>query len=202
MSSNRLNFDLAAFCALPLVRRGHQSLVVALAVFLLAVVVLREPFHGYLAEVHISGPSTAGLDLDDAVLWLKKAEPHLAAVATPAGEISAKCEIRATYVAPHPRPALLHLDELADRWLYQYLPDRLQTFRRNTLASLRTAAAGARQREDAVQEQLEALRQRQVAAVLAMRGQPSATPGMLANERERRRDGETERRRNCCSAAL
>src|SRR5437868_10779525 len=126
-------FQIGSICELPPVRRLHQALAVGLAVFMLTLVVLREPCHGYLAEVHISGPSTVGLDLDDAVNWLKKAEPHLAAVATPAGEISAKCEIRATYVAPHPRPAVLHLDELADRWLYQYLPDRLQASRRSAL---------------------------------------------------------------------
>src|SRR5437773_2763878 len=123
MSPGRFSFDLHSLCELPLVRRLHQALAVGLAVFMLTLVVLHEPFHGYLAEVHISGPSTAGLDLDEAVQWLRKVEPHLAAVATPAGEISAKCEIRATYVAQHPKQTLLHLDELADRWLYQYLPD-------------------------------------------------------------------------------
>src|SRR5437868_6928008 len=158
-ASSRFN----AFGELPLVRRLHQALAVGLAVFMLTLVVLREPFHGYLAEMQISGPSTAGLDLDEAVQWLKKVEPHLAAVATPAGEISAKCEIRATYVGPHPRQALSHLDELADRWLYQYLPDRLQAYRHGTLAGLRTAVTEARQREDAFQESPESLRQNHVA---------------------------------------
>src|SRR5437870_601595 len=168
---SEVRFDLATIGELPLVKRLHQALAVGLAMFMLTLVVLREPFHGYLAEVHISGPATAGLDLDDAVQWLKKAEPHLAAVATPAGEISAKCEVRATYVANHPKQTLSHLDELADRWLYQYLPDRLQAYRHATLAKLRTAVTVARQREDAVQERLEGLRQRQVADVA--RGQES-----------------------------
>jgi hypothetical protein len=160
---SEIRFQLSAIGDLPLVRRLHQALAVGLAVFMLTLVVLREPFQGYLAEVHISGPLTAGLELDEAVNWLKKVEPHLAAVATPAGEISAKCEIRATYVATHPRQAISHLDELADRWLYQYLPDRLQAYRHGTLASLRSAVMDARQREDALQERLDELRQRQVA---------------------------------------
>ena len=80
---------MGAIGELPLVRRLHQALAVGLAMFMLTLVVLREPFHGYLAEIQISGPSTAGLNLDDAVHWLKKAEPHLAVIATPAGEISA-----------------------------------------------------------------------------------------------------------------
>src|SRR5437868_13359002 len=126
-------FQIGSICELPPLRRLHQALAVGLAVFMLTLVVLREPFRGYLAEVHISGPATAGLDLDDAVQWLKKAEPHLAAVATPAGEISAKCEIRATYVANHPKQTLSHLDELAERWLYQYVPDRLQAYCQATL---------------------------------------------------------------------
>src|SRR5262245_20274961 len=168
MSAKRI--DIASIVELPLVQRLHQALAVGLAVFMLTLVVLREPFQGYLAQVHISGPATAGLDLDHAVQWLKAVEPRLAAVATPAGEISAKAEIRATYVAPHPRQALSHLDELADRWLYQYLPDRLQAYRRGTLSSLRTAVTDFRQREDGLQERLEGLRQRQVAE---LRGQGS-----------------------------
>ncbi len=163
MSESKLK--LQAIGELPLVRRLHQSLAVGLAVFMLTLVILREPFRGYLAEVHISGPATAGLDLDDATQWLKRVEPHLATVATPAGEISAKAEIRATYVGPHPRPALLHLDDLADRWLYQYLPDRLQAYRHGALNTLRAAVADARQREDDAHARLEELRQQQLAAL-------------------------------------
>lgn len=161
MSEARVN--IRAIGDSPLVRRLHQALAVGLALFMLTLVVLHERFQGYLAEVHLSGPSTAGLDLDDAVQWLKKTQPHLAAVATPAGEISAKCEIRATHVAQHPKQALLQLDDLADRWLYQYLPDRLQAYRHATLGSLRSTVTDARQREDVLQERLESLRQRQVA---------------------------------------
>src|SRR5262249_52500216 len=109
--------------------------------------------------------ATAGLDLDEAVLWLKKAEPHLAAGAAPAGEISAKSGIRATYVGPHPRPALLHLDELAGQWLYQYLPDRLARRAHAGVMKVRTGVNEARKREDVAQERLEGLRQRQIAEI-------------------------------------
>jgi hypothetical protein len=163
MSESKL--QLSTIGELPLIRRLHQAVAVGLAVFMLTLVVLREPFHGYLAEIHISGPSTPGLDLDDASQWLKKAEPHLAVVALPAGEISAKCEFRATYVAPHPKPAVAHLDDLADRWLYQYLPDRLQAYRHLALSNLRNAVAKARQQEDGAHEHLEALRQKQLVEV-------------------------------------
>jgi hypothetical protein len=193
MSLKRTNFDLNAFCDLPQVRRVHQAIAVALAVFLLTVIVLRTPFRGYLAEVHITGPATAGLDLDDAVQWLKRAEPRLAAVATPAGEYSAKCEIRATYVASRAQPALLHLDELADSWLYQYLPDRLQSHRRAVLAKLRATVNAARQDEDAAQAGLEALRQKQVAVVqvASAKREPEAVLAHAVEEKSVQKPAET-----------
>jgi hypothetical protein len=174
---------LKAIGELPLVQRLHQALAVGLAVFMLTLVVLREPFHGYLGEVHISGPATAGLDLNEAVQWLKKVEPHLAVVATPAGEISAKAEVRATYVGPHPRPALLHLDDLADRWLYQYLPDRLQAYRHGVLNKLRAAVAQARQREDEAHGRLEELRQQQLAELASGKAVGDIRPAVDSNPR-------------------
>src|SRR3954471_12388559 len=98
MSASRANFNAAAFCALPLVRRAYQALVVGLAVFLLTLVALRDPFRGYLAEAHLIGTATEGLDLDEAAAWLRHSDSQLAAVGIPAGEISPKTEIRITYV--------------------------------------------------------------------------------------------------------
>src|SRR6476620_11521322 len=111
MSSASRNFDVHAFCALPLVRRVYQALVVALAVFLLTLVILHEPFRGYLAEVQITGPATEGLYLDHAVAWLKQADSKAAVIAVPAGEISPKSQIRATYVSRLPKPAEKRLDD-------------------------------------------------------------------------------------------
>jgi hypothetical protein len=176
MSANRTPLAPHAFCALPLVRRAYIALVVALAVFIGTLIALREPFRGYLAEVHIAGPPTPGLDLADATKWLKQTDPHIAAVATPAGEISPRTLIRMTYVASLPSPATARLDELAARWLYQYLPDRLQSYRRATLADLRAATAAAHQREDAAHERVELLRQQQIAQLLARPGQQSGAP--------------------------
>ena len=139
MSASRLNFNPTAFCALPLVRRAYQALVVGLAVFLLTLVLLHERFRGYLSEVHLAGPPTQGLDLDEAATWLRRADSRVAAVGIPAGEISPKSEIRVTYVSLRPAAAIARLDDLAERWLYQYLPDRLQTYRRSALTDLRNA---------------------------------------------------------------
>jgi hypothetical protein len=174
MSADRTPLAPHAFCALPLVRRAYIALVTALAVFIGALIVLREPFRGYLAEVHIAGPPTPGLDLADATKWLKQTDPRIAVVATPAGEISPRTLIRMTYVAPLPSPATARLDDLAARWLYQYLPDRLQSYRRAALAELRAAASAAHQREDAANERVELLRQQQISQLLARSGQPPA----------------------------
>jgi hypothetical protein len=160
MSLNRTSFDVHAFCALPQVRRVYHALVVGLAVFLLTIAVLREPFRGYLAEVQIEGPLAEGLDLDAAVQWLKQADPHAAAIASPAGT-APKSRIRVTTVAPRAEEAIKNLDELAGRWLFQYLPERLQSRRRGLVAELRAEVQSAREREDAARARLDSLRQRQ-----------------------------------------
>jgi hypothetical protein len=166
MSEMRKKLDPAAFCALPLVRRAYMASVVGLAVFIATLVVLREPFRGYLAEVRIAGPAIAGLDLPEAIQWLKQADEQVVVIATAAGPRTPRSQIRMTYLAPRPSPALNRLDELAGRWLYQYLPQRLGAFRHEVLADLRTAVNAARAQEDAASAELEALRQRQLALLL------------------------------------
>jgi len=166
MSENRAKFDAAAFCALPLARRAYTGLVAGLAVFIVTLVILREPFRGYLAEVRISGPQVDGLDLDEAARWLKQADSRAVIVATNAGPRSPRSQIRMTYLAPLPTPALARLDELAARWLYQYLPRQLQAHRHAQLADLRSALAASRGLEDAAQSEIETLRQRQLALAL------------------------------------
>jgi len=81
-----------------------------------------------------------------------------------------------TYLAPLPTPALARLDELAARWLYQYLPRQLQAHRHAQLADLRSALAAAREREDAAQGDVETLRQRQLALALRPAATAPATP--------------------------
>src|SRR4051794_9300185 len=188
MSSPHTTFDLHAFCALPLVRRVYQALVVMLAVFLLTLVVLHEPFRGYLAEVQINGPAIEGLKLEDAVAWLKQVDSKAAVIGVPAGEISPQCEIRATYVARLPASAEKHLNDLAQRWLYQYLPDRLQSYRRTLLADLRTTVQQAREQEDAAQQRFELLRLRslvdavpaQIQEITQTAAKPTAEPARAA----------------------
>src|SRR5262245_27706915 len=125
MSVKLSSFDLHGFCALPLVRRIYQALVVGLAVFIVTLVVLRQPFRGYLAEVRISGPVAEGLDLAAAANWLKQTDPKIAVVTSRGKDSAGRGQIRATYIASRASAATRRLDELAERWLYQYLPNRL-----------------------------------------------------------------------------
>ena len=94
MSAPRPPIDAAHFCASPLVRRAYMATVCGLAVFIVTLVVLREPFRGYLAEVHLNGPAIEGLDLKAAARWLKNVDSQVAVVATVAGEISPRPRIR------------------------------------------------------------------------------------------------------------
>jgi hypothetical protein len=154
-----------AFCARPLVQRVYQALVVALAVFILTLVVFKQAFRGYLAEVRLSGPVSEGLDLEEAARWIKQVDRQVAAVANlPRGELN-RGQLRITHVADHGPLAAARVQQLAERWLYQYLPDRLQNYRQAALVGLRTAATTARQREDAAHQELEVLRQRQLAQI-------------------------------------
>jgi hypothetical protein len=176
MSPSRLTTDAARFCQRPLVRRAYSGLVVALAVFLLTLVVLREPFHGYLAEVRIAGPAASRLDLDAARTWLKAADPHVVVVAVPAAGSRTHSEVRMTWLGPVAAEATNRLDELAGRLLYQYLPDQLQAHRRSVLRQARQAVAAAREREDTARLKVERLRQEQLADLLERRpSHPGAT---------------------------
>lgn len=154
-----------AFCARPLVRRIYQALVVALAAFLVTLVGLKQPFRGYLAEVRLVGPATEGLDLESAALWLRQADNQIAAIANPPRGGLKRGQLRVTHLAERAPLAVDRVDSLAQRWLYLYLPDRLQNYRQSVLADLRKAAAVERQREDAIHQLLEQLRQKQISEV-------------------------------------
>jgi hypothetical protein len=166
MSESRFSFDFHAFCALALVRRIYQALVIGLALFIVTLVVLREPFRGYLAEVRISGPAMEGLDLNAAANWLKQTDARIAVVTSHGRDSTGRGQIRATYVASRASAATRRLDELAERWLYQFLPNQLTAYRHRALADLRGASQAARLREDEVRSRLEAARQVQLAQAL------------------------------------
>jgi hypothetical protein len=163
MSQSRAKFDPVAFCARPLIRRVYMGLAAGLAVFIATLAILREPFRGYLAEVQIVGPTAQGLDLNDAARWLKRTEPTAAILTGPLQGPIPRSRLRMTYLAPRPQAARLRLDDLATRWLYQYLPEHLQAHRRQVLSQSRNAVSTARDREDASRTRVEELRQQQLA---------------------------------------
>ncbi len=163
MPNSPLQLDPAAFCSLPVVRRVYMAVAAGLAVFLATLALLREPFRGYLAEIHIAGPAAKGLDLDDAARWLKRTEPAVVVLTGPVRGPIPRSQIRMTYLASRPAAARLRLDDVASRWLYQYLPDHLQDYRRQVLAESRSVVTAARDREDAARTRVEELRQEQLA---------------------------------------
>jgi hypothetical protein len=160
-STNPNSHEGAAIRGLPVARRAYQAVMVALAAFLVVLAIFHEPFQGYLAEVHISGPATAAFDEDETVRWLRAESPNTAVVATPA-DSSRRAVIRITHLHRQSQQATLRVNEVAARWLYQYLPARLLAYRSSTLADLRAAASAARQREDLARQRLEELRQLQI----------------------------------------
>jgi hypothetical protein len=183
MSTANAKFDPAAFCSQPLVRRVYLALASALAVFLATLAILREPFRGYLGEVHIVGPVSQGLDLDDAARWLKRTEPS-AVVLTDRNHrhtlAGGRSQIRMTYLAPRPAAVRLRLDDLSTRWLYQYLPEQLQAFRREALSQTRSVVTAARDREDAARTRVEELRQKQLARYFQQPSFPQLTAAETA----------------------
>jgi hypothetical protein len=181
MADHRITNRAASICALPLVRRIYFALVGGLAVFLATLAVLREPFRGYLAEVRISGPPAEGLDLDAAARWLKQSDSKVVVIAGAARQGKPRSVIRMTCLERHPAAAIARLDELADRWLYQFLPQQLQAYRHESLANLRSTVAARREQEDADRDQVERLRQRQLAQLLTAQAHehPAAAPSAL-----------------------
>ena len=163
MPTTQAKHEPVAFCSRPLVRRVYLALTAALATFIATLAFLREPFRGYLAEVHIGGPAAKGLDLDDAARWLKRTEPTAVVLTSANIRPTGRSQIRMTYLASRPNAARLRLDDLSTRWLYQYLPERLQDFRRSALGETRTAITTARDREDTARTRVEELRQQQLA---------------------------------------
>src|SRR5688572_23055149 len=136
MSSTSLPISPTSICGLPLARRIYKAVVVAIAVFIGTLAIVRVPFRGYLTEVQVAGPPLAGLNLEQATNWLKTVDSHVAVVAAPPSELSPHSQIRITFVGPLPTPAMSHLNDLAARLLCQYFPDQLSTHRRTALADL------------------------------------------------------------------
>lgn len=185
MSTAQATIDAVELCARPLARRIYQAVVVGLAIFLLTLVAFKQDFRGYLAEIRLTGPVMDGLDLEEAADWVKKLDDAVAAVANRPAATPGRAQLRITYIAMQPQEAASHVEDLAERWLYQYLPARLQSYRQAALADLRSVATTARDREDQARQQLELLRQAQLTQLQAKNApEIEASPAVTTPEAE------------------
>ena len=167
MSTAQATIEAVELCARPFARRIYQAVVVGLAIFLLTLVAFKQDFRGYLAEIRLTGPVMEGLNLDEAADWVKKLDDSVAAVANRPASTPGRAQLRITFIAMQPHEAASRVEDLAERWLYQYLPARLQAFRQSALADLRSVATAAHHREDQARQQLEVLRQTQLTQLQA-----------------------------------
>jgi hypothetical protein len=179
MSTSNATLESVELCARPLARRLYKTVVVGLAVFLVTLIAFKQDFRGYLAEARLSGPVLEGLDLNAATEWIKNHDSNVAAVANRPAANPGKAQLRITYIAMQPQVASARVEELAERWLYQYLPDRLQAYRQEALAEHRKIANAARQREDEARHQLDVLRQTQLTQLQGKDNSDPATPAIL-----------------------
>ena len=141
MSAPRAPIDAAHFCASPLVRRAYMATVCGLAMLILTLVVLREPFRGYLAEVQLSGPAVEGLDLHEASHWLRQLDRGITVRAALAEQASRESELRLSRQTKS-RADVKRLSMLADQFLSRYLPQRLLAYRREVIHGLHLGEAG------------------------------------------------------------
>lgn len=155
--------------------RGYAALIVGLAIFLIAMILFRVPFRGYLVEARLAGPS-GEVDLQHARVWLTAAGESAkvqVAVASPEGE---HAEIRLQTVQQRSTDAQQRLDQLSRRFLTSYIPRQQATRREGRLAELQSALRLAKQEEDAARDRLELVRRQLARAEHITRPVQPTTP--------------------------
>ncbi|MDX1944953.1 MAG: hypothetical protein SFU86_06065 [Pirellulaceae bacterium] len=155
-------------------RRGYRGLVVALAAFLLAITLLRQPFRGYLAEVRITGHAGEEVDLASARAWLAAAADGMSVQLVRSPLYPGDCELQVQRLARRLPDANTELNNLARRFLENYLPQQLADYRQARLSRLQSELAAARDAEDTQRIRVEELRSKQLARVAERRSGESA----------------------------
>ena len=146
MSSNRLSFDPHSFCAFAIGAQGVSGRGSGRGRIHRDTCRVAKPFRGY-HEGFDHGPADRGARPRSCGELAEADRPECGCGFHEHRGSSAKALIRATFVDQRPTQAMSHLDELAERWLYQYLPNHLLAYRHASLAGLRTASQAARERK-------------------------------------------------------
>lgn len=158
--------------------RGYAALIVGLAVFLIAMILFRVPFRGYLVEARLAGPS-GEVDLRHARVWLTAAGESAKMQVAVASE-GDHAEIRLQTVQERNTDARQRLDQLSRRFLMSYVPRQQASRREGRLAELQSALRLSKQEEDAARDRLELVRRQLARTEQISRPVPPANPVAIA----------------------
>jgi hypothetical protein len=145
--------------------RGYATLVVALATFLAAMVVLRVPFRGYLIEGRLSGRLAEGQTASEVQAWLQTAAPGVHARVTE--HASGGCDIVLQELTLRATDAQRAMNRVARQFAEQYVVQRQEAARQRTLSRLQAELAAARDTEDLLRGKVDTLRREAELAALA-----------------------------------
>lgn len=145
----------------PPVQRGYATLAVALAAFLVAMVVLRVPFRGYLVEGRVIGCLDAAVSEEELRQFLGESAGGLGTRidVRPSG----CCEVVFQQLALQAGDAQAAVDRASRRVAEQFVAQRREADRQVRLARYQAQLRTARDAEDALQLRLDQLRQQQLA---------------------------------------
>jgi hypothetical protein len=158
----------------PSVVRGYATLVVALATFLAAMVVLRVPFRGYLIEGRLSGRLAEGQSASEVEAWLQTAAPGVHARVSEGA--SGGCDIVLQELTLRATDAQRAMNRVARQFAEQYVAERQQAARQRALARLQAELAAARDAEDLLRGKVDGLRREAELAALSAPPAPEAAP--------------------------
>lgn len=178
--------------ARPWALRGYATLVVGLAAFLAAMVVLRVPFRGYLVEGRVSGCLDASLTEADLRGFLKEAAADIHKRIDI--QQSGRCEVVFQQLAPRAGDSQAAINRIARQLSEQFVAQRREAGRQVRLARYQAELRTARDAEDGLRIRLEQLREEQLAQ--ARQAEPPlpfaaplapADPAAVADEAARQR---------------
>jgi hypothetical protein len=164
----------------PGLQRAYATLVVALATFLAAMVVLRVPFRGYLIEGRVSGCLDDSITAADVRQFLKEAASvvHARLDVQPSG----RCEVVLQQLAPRAGDSQAMLNRIARQLSEQFVAQKREAGRQARLAQFQAELRVAREAEDAHRLHVDKLRQQQLAeASRPAEPAPYAPPAEVAN---------------------
>src|SRR5688572_22468898 len=155
-------------------QRGYATLVVALAAFLAAMVVLRVPFRGYLVEARVSGCLDEAVTQSDLRQFLKDAAAgmHVRLDVQPSG----RTEVVLQQLAPRAGDSLAALNRVARQLSEQFVAQRREAARQARLARYQAELQTVRDAEEVLRSRVDQLRREQEQQLAAAQPAPAPAP--------------------------